>query len=260
MTPREAPARPAAARLGIVDWGIGGLGLLGHLDAAVPGLDVVYWSDTGFAPYGLVPTAALAARLGSVVGELADRGCTEVVLACNAASTVVDRLRSAPVPVAGIIASGIAGVPDDLGGIVGVVGGRRTIRGGAYRRALTRPGRRVVSRVAQPLSAHIEAGRMGTDAFAEDLHRIVAPLRGADAVVLACTHYPAAEGAFAAELPGTRLLDPAAQMAAELAARVGPGPGAGERVVLTTGDPALMRTSAAAAWGTDLPSITTVGR
>lgn len=243
-------------RLGIVDWGIGGLGLLGHLDRDRPGLDVVYWSDTGFTPYGLVPTAALAARLRAVADALAGRGCTEVVLACNAASTVVDRLGGAAVPVSGIIAAGIATVPDDLAGTIGVVGGRRTIRGGHYRRGLVRPGLRVVSRVAQPLSAHIEAGRIGTDAFEQDLRRIVAPLRGADAVVLACTHYPAATEAFAAALPGTALLDPAAQLAADLVGRLGPG--TGRRTVLTTGDPALMRRSALAAWGRDLPDVAPV--
>ncbi len=240
-------------RLGIVDWGIGGLGLLGRLDASAPEVDVVYWSDTGYTPYGLVPTAALADRLRSVVAALAGHGCTEVVLACNAASTVVDRLGAAAVPVSGIIAAGVASVPDDLDGVVGVVGGRRTIRGGHYRRALTRPGLRVVSRVAQPLSAHIEAGRIGADAFTADLRHVVAPLRGADAVILACTHYPAAAAAFASELPGTALLDPAAQMASDLGARLQPA--RGERTILTTGDPALMRTSAHAAWGIDLPEI-----
>ena len=243
-------------RLGIVDWGIGGLGLLAHLDRDLPDLDVVYWSDTGFTPYGLVPTSALAARLRSVAVELADRGCTEVVLACNAASTVVDRLGGAPVPVAGIIAAGVACVPDDLDGVVGVVGGRRTIRGGQYRRALTRPGRRVVSRVAQPLSAHIEAGRIGTEAFEADLSQIVAPLRGADALILACTHYPAAGAAFAAALPGTRLLDPAAHMASDLVGRLDAGEGG--RTIVTTGDPVLMRSSAAAAWGMELGEITAV--
>lgn len=248
---------PASDRLGIIDWGIGGLGLLGLLDRERPDLDVVYWSDTGFTPYGLVPTPVLAARLRAVVVELAGRGCTEVVLACNAASTVVDRLDGSAVEVSGIITAGIAAVPDELDGVVGVVGGRRTIRGGRYRRALARPGRRVVSRVAQPLSAHIEAGRIGTVAFEQDLRRIVAPLLGADAVILACTHYPAAEAAFAAELPGTVLLDPAAQMAGDLVARLAVG--SGQRTVLTTGDPHLMRSSAAAAWGAELPAITTVG-
>lgn len=245
-------------RLGIVDWGIGGLGLLGLLDERVPDLDVVYWSDTGTVPYGLQPTDVLAARLRVVVRSLAQRGCTEVVLACNAASTVVDRLSEGPIPVDGIIAAGVAAVPDDLDGVVGVVAGRRTIQAGVYRRALSRPGRTVVSRVAQPLSAHIEAGRIDTPEFSDDLRRIVAPLRGADAVVLACTHYPAAGVAFAQELPGTLLVDPAEHLAAELAARVSRSPrGTGARTVVTTGDPDLMRASAFAAWGMALGPIGT---
>ena len=243
-------------RLGIVDWGIGGLGLLGLLDERVPDLDVTYWSDTGTVPYGLQPTGALAERLRVVVRALADRGCTEVVLACNAASTVVDRLSAGSIPVDGIIAAGVAAVPDDLDGVIGVVAGRRTIQAGVYRRALNRPGRTVVSRVAQPLSGHIEAGRIGTVAFADDLRRIVAPLRGADAVVLACTHYPAAAEAFAEALPGTLLVDPAVHLADELAARVtGSARVTGERTIVTTGDPELMRASALAAWGMRLGPI-----
>lgn len=246
-----------APTLGIVDWGIGGLGLLGLLDQRLPGLDVAYWSDTGSVPYGLQPTSDLAARLREVVAELAGRGCTEVVLACNAASTVVGRLGGGPVPVTGIISAGVAAVPADLDGTIGVVAGRRTIRGGRYRRGLARPGRTVVSRVAQPLSAHIEAGRIGTPEFDDDLRRIVAPLRGASAVVLACTHYPAASASFAHELPGTQLVDPAAHLADELVARWAAvaAAGSGARRFTTTGDPVLMRSAAAAAWGIELPRV-----
>ena len=112
----------------------------------------------------------------------------------------------------------------------------------------------MVSRVAQPLSAHIEAGRTGTAAFAHDLRRIVAPLRAADAVVLACTHYPAATEHFAAELPGVALVDPVVPLAADLAARhagsttLDPG----SRTFLTTGDPAAMARAARLAWSLDL--------
>ncbi len=179
---------PAEPCLGIVDWGIGGVGLLTHLDRLAPGLPVLYWSDAGVTPYGRMGADELAGRLTSVVAALARRGATEVVLACNAASTVADRLNTA-VPVEGIIGHGVASVPDDAV-CVAVVGGRRTIAAGHYRRGLARPGRTVVSRVAQPLSAHIEAGRTGSPRFQADLDRIIAPLRQADALVLACTHYP----------------------------------------------------------------------
>ena len=246
----------ATGCLGIVDWGIGGLGLLGLLDDLAPGLPVVYWSDSGSVPYGLQRPAGLASRLHAVVADLADRGCTEVVLACNAASTVVGSLGDAPIPIEGIIEHGIAAVPDSVGGVVGVVGGARTIRSGRYRRGLARSGREVRSRIAQPLSAHIEGGRTHGPAFAGDLQRILAPLRGADAVVLACTHYPAAAPAFAEALPGTCLLDPAVHLASAIAARhPGGRGGGGSRAFVTTGDPDAMRRTAAAAWAMELPPV-----
>ena len=78
--------------LGIVDWGIGGVGLVSALDRLAPGLPVLYWSDAGATPYGRMGVDELADRLMHVVAALAERGATEVVLACNAASTVVGRL------------------------------------------------------------------------------------------------------------------------------------------------------------------------
>lgn len=236
-------------QLGIVDWGIGGIGLVRALDQLAPGLPVLYWSDAGATPYGRMGTDELAARLSTVVTALAERGATEVVLACNAASTVVGRLEAAPIPVEGIIEHGLSSVPEDVA-VVGVVGGRRTIVGGHYRRGLERRGHVVLSRVAQPLSAHIEGGRTGSPQFATDLARIVVPLRGVDALVLACTHYPAASRWFQAALPNTLLIDPAERLAAAIAARYpSTQKRPGSRVFLTTGDPESMRVGAARAWG-----------
>ncbi|MCV7198092.1 glutamate racemase [Mycobacterium angelicum] len=243
------------ACLGIVDWGIGGIGLLNALDRLAPGLPVLYWSDAGATPYGRMVVDELTDRLLTVVRALAQRGATEVVLACNAASTVVGRLGPAAVPVEGIIGHGIASVPDDITGPIGVVGGRRTIAAGHYRRALARPGRVVLSRVAQPLSAHIEAGRTGSPQFRADLARIVAPLQRVEALVLACTHYPAANPWFAAALPHAVLIDPSERMATAIAARhphAQTAAGHSARVFLTTGDPKAMRLGAARAWGAAL--------
>lgn len=245
-------AMDTEACLGIIDWGIGGVGLVGALDRLAPGLPVLYWSDAGATPYGLMDSDELTDRLMRVVTALAERGATEVVLACNAASTVVSRLGSAPVAVEGIIAHGLASVPEDISS-VGVVGGQRTIDAGHYERGLARPGRLVLSRVAQPLSAHIEAGRAGSARFNTDLADIVAPLHRVAALVLACTHYPAARRWFAAALPDTLLIDPAGHLAAAIAYRypdAAPGSTPARKTFLTTGDPDAMRRNAARAWGT----------
>jgi glutamate racemase len=241
--------------LGIVDWGIGGVGLVRALDQLAPGLPLLYWADTGVTPYGRMGTEELTARLTTVVAALAERGATEVVLACNAASTVVGHLDASPVPVEGIIGHGVASVSEQIAGPVGVVGGRRTIAGGHYRRGLARPGRMVLSRVAQPLSAHIEAGRAGSPEFLADLARILAPLRRVDALVLACTHYPAASRWFATALPDTLLIDPAERLAAAVAERhphTKWTPRLATRDFLTTGDPDAMQRGAASAWSTEL--------
>ena len=157
----------------------------------------------------------LAGRLTAVVDALAARGATEVVLACNAASTVVGRLGATAIPVEGIIEYGIASVPDELTGQVGVVGGRVVPhrRRSLPARAGPDEGAWCCQRAAQPLSAHIEAGRTGSPEFRNDLGKILAPLRRVDALVLACTHYPAASEWFAAALPHALLIDPVEQLA-----------------------------------------------
>lgn len=245
----------ATSCLGIVDWGIGGVGLVRALDQLAPGLPLLYWADTGETPYGRMRTDDLTARLTAVVEALAEMAATEVVLACNAASTVVGRLGAAPVPVEGIISHGVASVPDHIAGTVGVIGGQRTIAGGHYRRGLARPGRKVVSRVAQPLSAHIEAGRTGSSDFLDDVTRILAPMRRVEALVLACTHYPAASRWFAAALPNALLIDPAERLAATVAARHPEATKAAHpasRAFFTTGDPDALKRGAESAWGTEL--------
>jgi len=116
----------------------------------------------------------------------------------------------------------------------------------------------VLSRVAQPLSAHIEAGRTGSPQFLADLGRVLGPLQRVDALVLACTHYPAAYPWFAAALPNALLIDPVDRLAAAVAGRhtrAGQAPRKAERVFLTTGDPEVMRRGAARAWGMAVTAV-----
>ena len=253
------PPSSKSETLGIIDWGIGGLGVLREFSSRAPHVPILYWSDTGSTPYGKLSADELTVRLGGIVNELARRGATRVALACNAASTVATRLIHAAIPVHGIIDAGIAAVPVGLRGTIGVVGGARTIRAGLYRRGLSTTHRTIISRIAQPLSAHIEAGRMNHRAFVDDLAAIVRPLHGARAVLLACTHYPAAHAHFAAQLPGTLLIDPAARFADELAAQFSrPSTRRATCEFMTSGAPSAMVASAQRTWAIDVGHATRV--
>jgi glutamate racemase len=238
-------------RLGFLDWGIGGIGIFRAFRQRRPEVPVLYWSDTGATPYGRLSATALAARVRRVLRAMAGQGVTHAVVACNAASTILPDLGDVGIPVMGVIDPAIAMVSPALEGTLGVVGGARTIRSGLYRRALVTPRRQVVQRIAQPLSAHIEAGRVGTPAFERDLGRILAPLARADAILLACTHYPSAREAFRRLVPRAALLDPAEAVAETLVARWQLPRGNGDLFV-TTGPPGEMRRAARTAWGSDL--------
>jgi glutamate racemase len=241
------------AGLGVLDWGIGGLGFVTELWARAPGTSVVYLSDSGATPYGRLPRSALAARVQLAVNTLVARGAGQVVIACNAASSVADALR-APVPITSIVAAASASVPADLRGTLWVLGGGRTVRSGIYQRTLARTGLRVHGRIAQPLSAHVEAGEGPSAACAADLARVLAPVRDGDALLLACTHYPALAPQIRRLRPQSPLFDPATRLADQVLpalAAVGCGPS----TFATTGDPAAMARAAQAAWGLTLAGV-----
>jgi glutamate racemase len=226
-------------RLGFLDWGIGGVGIFQAFRRRRPEVPVFYWS----------------ARVRRVLRAMVRQGVTHAVVACNAASTILPGLGDVGIPVMGVIEPAIAMVSPALGGVLGVVGGARTIRSGIYRRALATPRRRVIQRIAQPLSAHIEAGRVGTPPFERDLGRILGPLARADAILLACTHYPSALEAFRRLAPRASLLDPAEAVVETLMARWRLPRGRGDLFV-TTGRPGEMRRAARVAWGADLGPCT----
>lgn len=231
-------------RLGFLDWGIGGIGILQAFRRRRPDVPVFYWSDTGATPYGRLPASQLRARVRHVLEGMAGQGVTHAVVACNAASTILPALGDVGIPVMGVVEPAIAMVSHALEqGVLGVVGGARTIRSGLYRRALETERRRVIQRIAQPLSAHIEAGRVGTPTFERDLRRILGPLTRATAILLACTHYPSADETFRRMVPGVTLLDPAEAVVETLIARWRLPRGRGDLFV-TTGSAGQMRRAA----------------
>ena len=236
---------------------------------------LVYLSDSGFTPYGKVPRAELAARLRLVRLAAARLGADALAVACNAMSVAVPDVEAeAGIPVLDIVRPGIdafLAARQAAGGTgpVGIVGGARTIRSGVWAGPLRAAGMDVTQRIAQPLSAIIERGGQRSGEFLELAGRVCAPFRtptGAariDALVLACTHYPAALDAFRSLLPGIDLFDPAPALARTALAAVGVAragenlpSGVGARPVpveaLTTGDPDGSRRAAALAFGLEL--------
>lgn len=249
-------------RLGILDWGIGGVGFYALARARLPDLPMVYWSDAGTIPYGKLAPDELARRVVVIARWLkGEAGVTHLAIACNAASSVLPKIDLADetLPeITGVIEHGARAALQRTmpGQTIGIVGGRRTVLSGAYRRALS--GRVVRQRIAQPISARVEAGDLGSEGLRRELDLIMAPLRDVNLLVLACTHYPALLGAFAARAPGAKIVDPAAELLAWAmdAWALGSAATGGERdYVLTTGDAETMARSARLAFGMALDPV-----
>ncbi len=243
----------SAACIGMLDWGIGGIECYRLFKQAHPEVPVLYWSDTGATPYGRMSKKALSERVAHVVNRLVQRGATRIIFACNAAATVLPSLRT-DVPCTGVIEHAARAIPADFRGVLGIVGGARTIRSGQHRRALrARPGLQVVTRIAQPLSAHIEAGSTDTDGYRHDLRSIMAPLARVDGLLLACTHYAAVKADLRALLSdGAQLFDPVPALV-DFVSREWPLPTSEmPDQFVTTGDPVAMQQAASRVWGVPL--------
>jgi glutamate racemase len=245
--------------LGLLDWGIGGLDLYTRIARHCPALDVTYLSDAGFTPYGKVDTPMLCARVEQALSWFADRGVDLVVVACNAASTVLPLLTHAKLPVLGVIEPTLALLAKCRPDSVVVLGGQRTIESGAYTQALSRIGIPTHGVVAQPLSAFIEAGELSGPSFEAMLENICRAVTSVDTLVPACTHYIAALPKLIQLLNPQQLIDPASVTFSHLLRHYTPSlerhGSKTERRVFTTGSPRLMADAAARAFGIALTHV-----
>ncbi len=236
------------ARLALLDWGIGGLSVWQQLKAQRGDVPVLYFSDTGATPYGRMSRAELVARLHAVIAYLQTQGATHLVIGCNAASTAIPYLQVSQLKIESVIESAVRLTAKLKPARLAVIGGRRTVVSGVYRKAFAARGINVAQRIAQPLSALIETGDVASDELRAQCRRILTPVKNCSHLLLACTHYPAIAPLlreFVSE--STVLIDPAAALVSEL--KRWPLVSGGNDVFLTTGDAEQMQHAARQAFG-----------
>ena len=244
-------------KLGILDWGIGGIGVHKLIKERRPKLSVVYFSDTGVTPYGKMSRAELVARLNLVIGYLKTKGVSHLVIGCNAASTVIPFLDPQGLKIEGIIDAAVEMSAKLKPTRLGLIGGRRTILSMVYRKAFGIRGINVEQRIAQPLSGSIESGDTSSEKLLQECKKILAPLKNCSHILLACTHYPAIIPTMTPIVSEqTAFIDPAE----ELAKRTAPwrlSSGAGDRFY-TSGDVRGMTLAAANAFGVAIRNVRSI--
>ena len=240
-------------RLSIIDWGIGGISIykLVKEELRVP---VVYFSDTGATPYGKMTRPELVARLDAVITFLKERGVTHLVIGCNAASTAIPFLADQGVKIEGMIDNAIAASMNYDPKRLAVIGGRRTVLSGVYRKGFAAHGLKIDQRIAQPLSGLIESGDISSATLRSEAKKILDPIKNCSHILLACTHYPAITPVLRELVSAkTEFIDPAGSLVKKIPKWKIEIDGSDE--FFTSGDPTAMKRSAKLAFGVEIGAI-----
>jgi glutamate racemase len=190
---------PSDSPVGVFDSGLGGLSVLRHVHSQLPAEDLLYFADSGHAPYGGRPEHEIAERSLAVAEFLLQRRVKAIVVACNtatAAAIKAMRARYPDLPLVGVEPGLKPAAALTQTKTVGVLATQRTLASekfAALRDSLTQStGVQFLSQACIGLADLIEKGELQSAETARLLQGYVRPLveQGADTLVLGCTHYP----------------------------------------------------------------------
>ncbi|AFL75632.1 glutamate racemase [Thiocystis violascens] len=250
--------------IGVFDSGVGGLSVLREIRRELPHEDLFYVADCGHAPYGDKPLAAIESRAAAVTEFLLAQGVKTVVVACNTATGAAARLLRSryPVPIVAMEPAVKPAVARTRSGVVGVLATRQTLASQTFALLLERLDRNALI-LPQPcpgLVERIESGDLDGAPTRALLAGFLAPLlaRGADTLVLGCTHYPHLTPLIE-ELagPNVAVLDSGAAVARQVRRRLAesgllaPSDSVGRERFWTSGDPAATQGLIARLWRPD---------
>lgn len=187
------------APIGVFDSGLGGLSVLKHIHSCLPNEQLLYFADSGYAPYGGRSEDEIVARSLAIAEFLLQYKAKALVVACNTATAAAIkalRARYPELPVVGVEPGLKPAAALSQTRIVGVLATKGTLSSAKFE--LLREQIAAVTNVRflpQPcigLADQVEKGELCSPATAVLVRRYVEPLleQGADTLVLGCTHYP----------------------------------------------------------------------
>jgi glutamate racemase len=210
--------------IGIFDSGIGGLTVARAIVDHLPSESLLYFGDTARVPYGTQSAATIRQYSEAISRYLVGQGCKVIVVACNTASAAaLTHLRKLwpAIPFIGMEPAVKPGAQATQTGVVGVLATEGTFSSSRYAQLMERYAS-TVTVIEDPclgLVEHIEKGDLDTPATQALLQTILEPMltKGADTIVLGCTHYPFVEPLIRQIAgPAVSIINPAPAVARQL--------------------------------------------
>lgn len=207
--------------IGVFDSGAGGLSVAKEIRRLLPGEDIYYYADTAHMPYGPKPLADVRRFALAIAEDMLRRPVKAVVVACNTASAAALAAMREAHP--GTIFVGMVPAVKPAAQTsgtrrVGVLATEATFQGELFAGVVAEfaGDAEVICQPCPGLAECIETRAPGDAALAEMIRSFVAPLvaRGADQLVLGCTHYALVKDEIArAAGEGVAVVDPAPAVA-----------------------------------------------
>jgi glutamate racemase len=226
--PAKRSSLPTAENpVGVFDSGVGGLSVLREIRRELPGEHLLYVADSAHAPYGDKPAELIEARAIAIIEFLVSQRVKAIVVACNTATGVAIQMLRAKfsLPIIAMEPAVKPAVTHTKSGVIAVLATSRTIASDNFAKLHERFGANVqiLMQACPGLVEQVEAGDLSGKKTRSLIEQYIAPLlaRGADTIVLGCTHYP-----FLAALireisgPEVAIIDPSAAIARELRRRL----------------------------------------
>jgi glutamate racemase len=262
-----------AARVvvGVFDSGVGGVSVLREIRKRLPFVDLVYVADSRYVPYGGKPPDFVRERSLRIAQCLIERHhASAIVVACNTATThAVDTLRARwpEVPLVGMEPGVKPATRATRTKVIGVLATGSTLDSPRFAALIERSadGVRVLTQPCPGLVEQVERGDLTGPATVDLLKRYTTPLldRGADTIVLGCTHYPFLRAALQRTIgDSVTVIDTSAAVARQtervlrdLPQRPPAGDVAGGVTFLTSGDRELVRGVLERLWAAEIPTL-----
>lgn len=182
--------------IGIFDSGIGGLTIWLEIKELIPYSNTIYVSDNQYVPYGEKSKDFITQRAEKITDFLIDCGAHIIVVACNTAtSAAIKHLRkSYDKEFVGVEPAIKPAAEQSANGIIGVLATKGTLESDKFRDTKKQyaHGAQVIMQQGNGLVGLIESGEWDSEALRKNLSENLYFIknRGADTLVLGCTHYP----------------------------------------------------------------------
>ena len=186
----------SSGAIGVFDSGVGGLSVLHHIRQALPNERLIYVADSGHVPYGDKPASYIEQRSLALTRFLIEQGADAIVIACNTATAAAAAMLRSHfnIPIVAMEPAVKPAVAATRSGVVGVLATVGTLESARFAALLERYAGEVeiVTQGCPGLVEQVERGDLNGMQTRELITRYTAPLlaRGADTLILGCTHYP----------------------------------------------------------------------